>query len=179
MSGLDAAIALGVCIFAAFGLRALIAGERFDRALHWIDPSYRNTREMAQSVLIDPVDGVKSLPRAYGRYYGVMYRPVGDPEVERLRRRAVRAFLEFAIFGVGSLLAVLGVGALLRRVSLGLHDIAVLATLVLLGLYWVRQLTHELRDPERSTMAALYMLAGLAAVLAAMGLIVGIWSDVV
>lgn len=175
MSSLDGDIALAACTFVAFGLRALIVGERFDRALHRIDPTYRNTREMTRGVLIDPVDGLKGLPQAYGRYYGVIFRPVRDPEVERLRRRAVRAFVEFAIFGVGSFLAVLAAGALLRRVSAGFHDIAVLAALALLGLYWSWQLIQELRDPDRSTMATLYMLGGIAAALGAIVFVLAVY----
>jgi hypothetical protein len=174
VTGLDAAIVLSGCTFGTFGLRALIAGERFDRALHRIDPAYRNTREIAQDVLIDPVDGVKRLPRAYGRYYGVMYQPVGDPAVERLRRRGVRGFVEFLVFGPGSVIAVLFLGALLRRVSTGLHDIAVLGVLALLGLYWLRRLTKELRDPAGSAMAALYMVGGVAAVAVAIVLVIGV-----
>jgi hypothetical protein len=186
LSGLDADIVLAACFFVTFGLRALIVGERFDRALHRIDPTYRNTREMAASVLIDPVDGVKRLRRAYGRYYGVTFQPVADPEVEGLRRRAVRAWVEYAVFGVGSFLAVLFVGGLLRKVSAGrpdisvlasgLHDMAVLAALALLGIYWVRRLIQEFRDPGGSAMAALYMLGGVAAAAIAIGLDVGLPS---
>jgi hypothetical protein len=184
LSGLDADIVLAACFFATFGLRALIVGERFDRALHRIDPTYRNTREMAQSVLIDPVDGVKRLPRAYWRYYGVTFQPVADPEVEGLRRRAVRAWVEYAVFGVGSFLAVFFVGGLLRKVSAGLpdiavlaagiHDIAVFVALALLGLHWLRRLTLEFRNPDRSAMASLYMLGGVAGAGIAMGLVVGL-----
>ena len=183
MTGLDADFVLSACTFGTFGLRALIAGERFDRALHRIDPTYRNTREMAQSVLIDPVDGLKRLPRAYGRYNGVTFQPVADPEVEGLRRRAVRAWVEYVVFGVGSFLAVFFVGGLLRKVSAGLpdiavlaagfHDIAVFATLALLGLYWLRRLILELREPGGSAMAALYMLGGVVTAAIAIGLLVG------
>jgi len=184
LTGLDADIVLSCCLFATFGLRALIAGERFDRALHRIDPTYRNTRDMAKSVLIDPVDGVKRLPRAYGRYYGVMYQPVGDPEVEQLRRRGVRGFIEFAVLGTGSILAVFVVGGLLRKSSMGLpdtvllaagiHDIAVFVALAFLGLYWLRRLVLEFRDPEGSAMAALYTFAGAAAAGIAIGLVAGV-----
>lgn len=163
MRSLYADIVLAACWFLSFGLRALIVGERFDRALHRVDSTYRNTREMAQGVLVDPIEGLKGLPQAYGRYYGVLFRPVRDPEVERLRRRAVRAFVEFAIFGVGAFLATFAVGALLRRVSASLHDASVLITAALLALYWTRRLVMELGSPDRSTMVSLYMLGGIAA----------------
>lgn len=167
MSVLDADTALAFCIFASFGLRALIVGERFDRALHRADPTYRNTRDMTRAVLVDPIAGLKGLPKAYGRYYGVTLRPVGDPETERLRVRAVRAWVEAAVFGLGGFLAVFVAGALLRRVSAGVHDIAVLAALAFVGLYWVRRLLQELDEHDRSTVASLYMLGGIAAAVAA------------
>jgi hypothetical protein len=169
-------IVLAACFFLAFGLRALIVGERFDRALHHVDSTYRSTREITRGVLVDPIKGLKDLPRAYGRYYGVMYRPVGDPEVERLRRRAVRAFVEFAVFGLGSFAATFGVGALLRRVSPSLHDPWVLLAAALLALYWTRRLMVELREPDKSAMVSLYMLAGIAGSLGAIVFIVAALS---
>jgi hypothetical protein len=167
VSVLDADIALAFCIFVAVGLRAFIVGERFDRALHRIDPTYRNTRDMTRGLLVDPVDSLKGLPKAYGRYSGVTFRPVADPEVERLRRRAVRTWVESAVFSVGGMAAVGVVGALLRRISTGLDIVAVLVVLALLGLYWLRRLSQERRDPDKSTTAALYMLGGVATALAA------------
>ena len=171
-------IALAICVFVAVGLRAFIVGERFDRALHRVDPTYQNTREMTRGVLVDPIDGLKGLPRAYARYSGVTFRPVEDPEVERLRRRAVRAWVEAAVLGVAGMATVGVVGALLRRISTSLDENAVLVALALLALYWLRRLTHRLRDPDRSPMASLYMLGGLAAALVAFVFVVSFPSRV-
>lgn len=165
MSVLDADIALALCIFAAVGLRAFIVGERFDRALRRVDSTYRNTRDMAQGVFVDPIAGLKGLPKAYGRYSGATFRPVGDPEAERLRRRAVRAWVEAGILAPCGMAAVGVGGALLRRISPDLDKMAVLLVLASLGLYWLRRLTQELRDPDRSTMASIYMVAGIAVAL--------------
>jgi hypothetical protein len=176
LSVLYADIALAVSIFASFGLRAFIVGERFDRALHRLDPTYRNTRDMTRGLLVDPIAGLKGLPKDYGRYYGVTFRPVGDPEVERLRRSAVRAWIESAVFGVGGMAAVGVGGALLRRVSEDFDQIVVLVVLGLLGLYWVRRLTEQLRDPDRSTMASVWMIGGIAAAGAAFVFVVSLPS---
>jgi hypothetical protein len=179
LSVLDAEIALVFCIFVSVLLRGLIAGEPFDRALHRLDPTYRNTRDMGRGLLIDPVDSFKDLPRAYGRYYGATFRPVADPEVERLRHRAVRAWVESVVIGLCGMAAVGVVGALLRRVAAGLDKTAVLVVLALLGIYWLRRLTQELRDPDRSAIAALYMIGGVAAALTAIAFVVGFSSRVV
>ena len=167
MSVLYADIALVFCIFATFQLRAFIIGERFDRALHRVDPDYRNLRDMTQRTLVEPVAGLRGLPKAYGRWYGVTFRPVDDPEVERLRRRAVRGWVESVVFGLGAMAAAGVVGALLRRISVDLDRMAVLLTLALMGLYWLRRLVLELRSSDSSAMASLYMLGGVAAALAA------------
>jgi hypothetical protein len=178
MSDLYAAVALAFCTFLTMALRALIVGERFDRALHRVDPTYRNMREITRGVLVEPIEGVRGFPRAYGRYNGVIFRPVGNPEVERLRRRAVRALVEFAILGMGGVVAVFVLAAPLRRISAGFHDIAVLSAIVLFGLYWIRRLAEELRDPDRSTMAALYMIGGIATALGGIVFVVAFSSRV-
>jgi hypothetical protein len=173
LSVLDAEIALVFCIFASVGLRGFIAGELFDRALHRLDPTYRNTRDMGRGLLRDPIENLKDVPRAYGRYYGATFRPVGDPEVERLRHRAVRTWVESVVIGLCGIAAVGVLGALLRRVEAGLDRKAVLVVLVLLGIYWLWRLTQELRDPDRSAIAALYMIGGVAAALTAIAFVVG------
>jgi hypothetical protein len=164
---LYAEVALALCGFVCVALRYLIVGERFDRALHRVDPLYRNLREIARGLLIDPIDAGKGLPRAYGRYYGHVFRRVDDAEVERLRRQTVRAFLDVSILGFGWIVAVFAIGAFLRRVSPTLHDVAVISAVASLLLYWVLRLIRHLRDPDGSTMIALYILGGVAAVIAA------------
>jgi hypothetical protein len=174
LSVLDAEIALVFCIFVSVLLRGFVAGEPFDRALHRLDPTYRNTRDMGRGLLIDPVDSLKHLPRDYGRYYGATFRPVVDPDVERLRHRAVRAWAESVVIGLCGMAAVGVVGALLRRVEAGLDRKAVLIVLVLLGIYWLRRLILEFRDPDGSMMAFIYMLGGVVAAGIAIGLVVGL-----
>ena len=166
MHTLYAEVALGFCGFVCVALRFLIVGERFDRALHGVDPLYRNLREIGRGLLVDPIDAGKGLPRAYGRYLGHVFRPVDDAEVERLRRRTVRAFLDVAILGFGWIVAVFVIGALLRRISPTLHDVALMSAVASLLLYWVLRLPKHLRDPDRSLMISLYMLGGVAAVIA-------------
>ena len=101
-----ATVILAVSVFITLGLRSLIIGERFDRALHRVDPTYRNLRDMGRLILLEPIDGIRAMPRSYGRYYGHHFEPVDDPVVERMRHDAVRAFLDVAILGVGGLIAV-------------------------------------------------------------------------
>ena len=172
MSVLYADIALALCIFVAVGLRAFIVGERFDRILHRIDPAHRNARDITRGVLTDPLTGIKGLPQAYRRYSGATFRPVDDPEVEQLRRRAVRAWVETAVLGAGGMAAVGVIGALLRRISASVDELAVLGGLCLLMFYWLRRVAQEIRDHDRSTMAALYMVGGIAAALIALAFVV-------
>jgi hypothetical protein len=168
LSVLYADIALALCVAIAVGLRALIVGDRFDRALHRLDPTYRNSRDMTRGLFVDPISGLKDLPQAYSRYSGATFRPVDNPEVEQLRRRTVRAWVEAAVLGAGGLGAVGVVGALLRRISLGLDELVVLAVLAILGLYWLWRLLHELRRSEGSTMPIFYALGGIATALGAL-----------
>ena len=167
MSVLYAVIALAFCVLVTVGLRAFIVGDRFDSALHRVDPNHRDTRDMTRDILVDPLPGIRGLPQAYGRYSGATFRPVDDPEVERLRRHAVRAWVVAVILGLVGIAADFAVGALLRRISPGLDVIAVLVVLALLAIYWLRRLLLQIRETERSTMAALYIVGGVAAAVAA------------
>lgn len=168
MNTLYADIALAMCGSLAFGIRAMIEGERFDRALHRVDATYMNLRDMARCLVADPSDAAKDLARAYRRYYGIIFRPVEDVEVERLRRRTVRAFVEYAIFLFGGIAAVFVVGALLRRMSTTADVMVVVSVITSLLVYWAVRLVTYLRTPDRSVMICTYMLGGVVAAVAAL-----------
>lgn len=171
-----AVLVLAVSVFISFGLRALIIGERFDRALHRVDPTYRNFRDMGREFLVDPIGALRRLPGNYGRYLGHYFRPVEDSAVVHLRRRAVRAFVDYAIFGVAGMIGVFVVAHVLRGLSPSFHDIAVITSQALLGLYWVRRLRHSMREADRSTMTIFYILAAVAASIGAIAASLMWWS---
>jgi hypothetical protein len=155
-------LVVAICLFVSVALRFLIAGERFDRALHGVDTTYKNLREIAKGFAVDPIAASRDMPRAYGRYYGIVFRPVGDAAVEEIRRRAVRAFVDVFILGFGGVILAFILGALLRQVSTNLHTLAAISAVALLLLFWSIRLVMHFRDPERSSIVALYMLAGIA-----------------
>jgi len=152
---------LFVSLFIAALLRYAIDGERFDRALHRVDPTYRNIRDMGRALLADPIGALPTLPRMYRRYYGVTFRPVADPTVEHLRRRAIRTFVQvFPIAFVG-FLCVLLFARVLARISPVAVEAAVVAVESLLVVYWGRRLLHEVRGENRSAIVTLYMVVGI------------------
>ena len=142
-------------------LRYGVIGERFDRALHQVDPTYRNLRDMGRALTIDPIGALRALPRTYGRYYGVTFRPVEDPTVEHLRRRAVRAFVDVLLVGFVGLLGVLLSAGALRRISEGALDITVVAVESALVVYWGRHLLYQVHGNDRSPLVMLLILLGI------------------
>jgi len=175
-SALDATVILALSFFASFVFRSLIVGERFDRALHSVDPTYRNLRDMGRQILFDPIDGIRTLPRSYGRYYGHHFEPVDDPVIEHLRHDALRVYLDVAILGFGGFIAVFVISSVLRRSAPGAFEPALIASELLLVGYWVRQLSVVGGETARSSMVILYTLAGLAVAIGAIAAIVVLWS---
>jgi hypothetical protein len=154
-------VVLFVSLFIAALLRCAIIGERFDRALHQVDPTYRNIRDMGRAVVTDPIGALRELPRMYGHYYGVTFRPVEDPTVEHLRRRAIRAFVDVFPIVLGGLLGVLLFARVLRPISPGVLEITVVAVEALLVVYWGRQLLDEVRGNDRYPLGVLLILLGI------------------
>ena len=156
-------VVLAAVVFISVGLRYLIIGEIFDRALHSIDPAYRNLRDMGGELLSDPIRALRRLPRSYVWYSGHLSRAVHDPDVERLRHRARRAALDVGVFGVGGFIGVFIVAGVLRRISPELRDLTVIAAEVSIALFWMRRLVEQVRQAGRSPMVVLYVLAGIGA----------------
>ena len=154
-------VVLFVSLFIAALLRCAISGERFDRALHQIDPTYRNIRDMGRALVTDPIGGLRALPRMYGHYYGVTFRPVKDPTVEHLRHRAIRAFVDVFPIGLGGLLGVLLFARILRPISPGALEVTVVAVEALIVVYWGRQLLREVRGDDRYPLVVLFILMGI------------------
>ena len=155
------AVVLFVSLFVAALLRSAIIGERFDRALHQVDPTYRNIRDMGRAIVTDPIGGLRALPRTYGHWYGVTFRPVKDPTVEHLRHRAIRAFVDVFPIALGGLIGVLLFARVLRPISPGVLEITVVAVEALLIVYWGRQLLREVRGKDRYPLVVLFILLGI------------------
>jgi hypothetical protein len=162
----DVAAVFFVSLLITLALRYGIARERFDRALHHVDPAYRNFRD-GREALRDPTGAFRSFPRTYGHRYGVTFRPVADPVAEQLRRRAVRALVEAGIVGFAGLIGAALLFGAQRRLGPGVAELVVLSVQVLLGLYWTRVLQEHLRDPDKPPLITLFILIGAAVTAAA------------
>lgn len=163
-------------VWVTLALRAAIVGETFERALHRVDPRYRNQRDLLSGVVTDLRGTVRGLPVGYRYFAGRTFRRVDDPDVEQLRKRTTRVYVALGAFMIPGLPLTLLLSDRVSSVASNVTQAVAIALGVAIATYWVRRLVQSRRDSDRSFLIPIYEVAGIVAALGAVVATLAVWA---